>query len=70
MFTPDLLDDMVEQTNLYAKEVMGEEKYSAWSKITREELRAYLRFSILMSINHLPALDDYWSTDPPSTTQL
>ena len=39
MFTPDLLDDMVEQTNLYAKEVMREEKYSAWSKITREELR-------------------------------
>ena len=64
MFTPDLLDDMVEQTNLYAKEVMGEEKYSAWSKITREELRAYLGFSILMGINHLPALDDYWSTDP------
>ena len=27
MFTPDLLDDMVQQTNLYVKEVMGE-KYS------------------------------------------
>ena len=26
MFTPDLSDDMVEQSNLYAKEVMGEEK--------------------------------------------
>ena len=64
MFTLDLLDDMVEQTNLYAKEVMGEEKFNSWCKVTREELRAYLGFCILMGINHLPALDDYWSTDP------
>ena len=64
MFTPDLVDNMVEQSNLYAKEVMGEERYECWSKITREELRAYLGFCILMGINHLPALDDYWSKDP------
>ena len=64
MFTPDLLDSIVEQSNLYAKEVMGEDKYSAWVKITTDELKAYLGFCILMGINHLPALDDYWSTDP------
>ena len=64
MFTPHLVDDMVVQSNLYAKEVMGEEKYSSWSEITREELRAYLGFCILMGINHLPALDNYWSTNP------
>ena len=63
-FTCDLLDDIMKQTNLYAKEVMGEEKYSAWSTITKEELRACLGFCILMGINHLPALDDNWSTDP------
>ena len=63
MFTPALLDSIVEQSNLYAKEVMGE-KYSSWVKITSEELKAYLGFCILMGINHLPALDDYWSTDP------
>ncbi len=63
MFTPALLDSIVEQSNLYAKEVMGEEKYSSWVKITSEELKAYLGFCILMGINHLPALD-YWSTDP------
>ena len=43
---------------------MGEEKYSRWTQITREELQAYFGFCILMGINHLPALDDYWSTDP------
>ena len=63
MFTPALLDSIVEQSNLYTKEVMGE-KYSSWVKITSEELKAYLGFCILMGINHLPALDDYWSTDP------
>ena len=64
MFTPSFMDTVVEQSNLYAKQVMGEEKYAAWEKITREELRAYIGFCILMGISHLPALDDYWSTDP------
>ena len=63
MFTPSFMDMIVEQSNLYARQVMGEEKYATWEKITREELRAYLGFCILMGIAHLPALD-YWSTDP------
>lgn len=64
MFTPSFLDTIVEQSNLYAKQVMEEEKYASWEKLTREELRAYLGFCILMGVVHLPALDDYWSTDP------
>ena len=54
----------MEQSNLYARQVMGEEKYDSWEKLTREELRAYLGFSSLMGVAHLPALDDYWSSDP------
>ena len=64
MFTPSFLDTIVEQSNLYAEQVMGQEKYASWEKITTEELRAYLGFCILMGVTHLPALDDYWSTDP------
>ena len=64
LFTPTLLDDIAEQSNVYAKEVMGDEKFNSWPKITREELKAYLGFCVLMGINHLPALDDYWSKDP------
>ena len=64
MFTTSFLDTIVEQSNLYAKQVMGEKKYTSWDKLTREELRAYLGFCILMCVSHLPALDDYWSTDP------
>ena len=43
---------------------MGDEKYATWKTVTPEELRAYIGFCILMGIAHLPALDDYWSTDP------
>ena len=40
---------------------MGPEKYDKWTKITVE---VFLGFSILMGINHLPSLDDYyWSKD-------
>ena len=38
-------------------------KYEKWSKITRAELKAYLGFQIKMSINRLPSIDDYWSTN-------
>ena len=63
MFTPSLMDAIVEQTNLYAKEVIRGEKYDAWYKVTTEKLKAYFGFCILMGINRLPALDDYWSSD-------
>lgn len=49
------------QTNMYAKEVLGE-KYDSWDKVTVEELRAYFGFMILMV--SLPALDDHWRRDP------
>ena len=29
-----------------------------------QELKAFLRFHILMGINHLPFLEDYWRQDP------
>ena len=64
IFTPSLMDMIVEQSNLFAKQVTGEEKYATWEKITQEEPKAYLGFCILMGIAHLPALDDYWSTTP------
>ena len=39
MFTLSFMDMIVKQSNLYAKQVMGDEKYASWEKITREELR-------------------------------
>ena len=42
---------------------MGEERYRDWKKITKEDVKAFLGFSILMGIDHLPSVDDYWSKD-------
>ena len=42
----------------------GEEKYRAWSKVTTEELRAYLGFSVTMGVVNLPSFDDYWRKEP------
>ena len=43
---------------------MGNEKYNEWDKITVSDLKAYFGFYILMGINHLPSIHDYWRVDP------
>ena len=55
---------IVDQTNLYASQVMDPSQYDKWTKLTAEELWAYFGFMILMGINQLPALADYWKLDP------
>ena len=62
-FTEELQEMIVEESNRYARQVMGEEQYTHWNKITVQELKAYLGFRILMGINHLPSVDDHWSKD-------
>ena len=64
IFTPSLIEQIVQQSNLYAQQVMEPGKFEQWKNISSIELEAYLGFSMLMGINSLPSLDDYWSTDP------
>ena len=54
---------IVEKNNRYAQHVMGDLRYGSWKKITVEELGPFLGFSVLMGINLLPSVDDYWSKD-------
>ena len=63
-FTADLQQKIVDETNHYAKQVMGDVQYSSWMTITREKLKAFIGFLILVKINLLPSIDDYWSKDP------
>ena len=49
---------------------MGDESSREWRKITKEEVKAFFGFSILMGIDHLPSVDDYWSKDPSFTMLL
>ena len=63
-FTPEILTLIVDQSNLYAQQVLGEYKYSEWGKITIDELRAYFGFKILMGLYPKPAKRDNWKRDP------
>ena len=62
-FSEDLQEEIVQESNRYAKQVMGDEQYQSWRPITVDELKAFFGFSILMGVNHLPSLDDYWNRD-------
>ena len=61
-FSDEIFSFIVEQTNLYAEEVMGEQ-YTHWEKVSIEEVRAYFGFMTLMGIVSEPAIDDYWRRD-------
>ena len=63
-FSEDLQEMIVNETNRYARQVMAEDKYRSWKQVTVEELKAFLGFSILMGVDHLPSVNDYWSRDP------
>ena len=62
-FTPALLAFIVEQSNQFALECMGAEKFATWTQITVEELQAYMGFMILMGLVKLPSIYDYWKKD-------
>ena len=62
-FSDELMQLMVTESNRYAEEVMGGEIFAKWFKITVDEMKAFVGFSIHMGINQLPAVKDYWKKD-------
>ena len=62
-FTTSLMEYIVQQTNLYARQCMGDDQYAAWTVITTEELSAFFGFMICMGLVHVSALTEYWSKD-------
>ena len=50
---------IVDETNRYADQSL-QSTDKVWST-NAEEIRAYMGFMILMGINHLPEIQDYWS---------
>lgn len=68
-FTESMWETIATESNTYAAQAMlkkhgTNEVYNNWTKITKQEIKAYMGMCILMSINHLPSLRDYWSKDP------
>ena len=60
-FDDDLVSLIVDETNRYAEQsLQGTDK--EWST-NAEEIQAYYGFMILMGINRLPEIRDYWSNN-------
>ena len=64
IFDRVLIDHIVEETNRYAKTVMGESRYEKWEKIKADDIYAYFGIMIMMGLVELPSLHDYWQRDP------
>ena len=63
-FSVALVKDIVQQTNKYAAEVLSDSARRSWTDVTEDDIWAFLGFMILMGINQLPALVDYWKKSP------
>lgn len=51
------------ENNRYAEQVLLSQGSTKEWKTNTEEIRAYFGFNILMGINQLPEIRDYWSTN-------
>uniref|UniRef100_A0A6P7GPF1 PiggyBac transposable element-derived protein 3-like n=1 Tax=Diabrotica virgifera virgifera TaxID=50390 RepID=A0A6P7GPF1_DIAVI len=61
LFSEELLDILVFQTNLYATQ-MNQGNANKFTPTNREEMKCFLGINILMGIKHLPSYKDYWSS--------
>ena len=55
---------IVEQTNIYARQVLGDVAEGKWTDVTDADIWAFLGFTLLMGINRLPQTHLYWNKDP------
>ena len=61
--TANLLKEIVDQTNLYTRQVMDPQRFSKWSQVSVEELKAFFGFNILMGLVSMPGIEDYWKLE-------
>ena len=54
---------IADKTNLFAEQVLSSEAFQKFVPVTTEEIQAYFGFMLLMGINKLPCLYDYWKKD-------
>ena len=62
-FDDELLSDIVRETNRFAAQCLAAANSDATWETDLAEIRAYLGFMVVMGINRLPEIRDYWSTD-------
>ena len=76
LVTDDMLDHVVEQTNIYAEQYISSTDLPPHSRVhgwsnkphDRAELQKFLAITITMGLVNYPHMEDYWSTSWPYAT--
>lgn len=58
LFTTDLLEDIVYQTNLYARQ----KNVNSTFQIDKHEMMVFISIILYMGVCILPSIEDYWGT--------
>ena len=61
-FTTALMAEIVKQTNIYARAILGEG--TVFEEVKEADIWAFFGLCIMMGYHQLPAIHHYWSTDP------
>ena len=66
VFGEQTVDLIVEETNQYAHQSLRNNpaRLATWKNVSKEELKAYFGVCVIMGINQLPRIADYWKDDP------
>ena len=64
MFSEDLIEHIVSETNWFAQECIAAKPDTEWHGMTLKEMKAFLRVHLLFGIKQLPANHLYWSSNP------
>ena len=62
-FTNDILSLIVRETNQFAAPCLAAANSTGTWETNLDEIKAYLGFMIVMGVNRLPEIRDYWSVD-------
>ena len=65
VFGGQTVDLIVEETNRYASQSLSNNPphLATWKNVCKEELKAYFGVCVIMGINQLPRIADYWKDD-------
>ena len=69
VFGEQTVDLIVEETNQYAHQSLrnNPSHLATWKNVSKEELKAYFGVCMIMGINQLPRIADYWKDDLGNT---
>ena len=65
IFSEAMLDHLVVETNNYARQSLAnnQRRLDSWKEVSKDELKAFFGLCIVMGINRLPEISDYWKDD-------